>query len=805
MLRAGFTVPEGFVLTTSAFHSFLKENGLNQQKTQIKAEATHIPEDVEEALKSIQTRIGGGLLAVRSSGVSEDLPNASFAGQYETVLGVKNRAELEDAIKRCWLSTFSDRAGKYTGRSSNDGTMEMAVLIQKLVRAEASGVAFTINPVTGANEVVVNAVRGLGDRLVSGVSTPDEWIVGNNAVPTIRIENSISEKEAIQVAELARKVEAYFGSPQDIEWAISGARLFLLQARPITTRVEHATEADIVPVPITVPEGYWTLDKEHFPQPLSPMFVSIALEEISNWVRMMTRDVGLPFEGIDFKIIGGWEYGRVVPPGGKDRKPPPAWLMGVIVRIVPSVRSQVRKMQETVRNDLTGQYISRWREEWKPELVKLGGELLAVDVSALPDDQLDSHLESVLTFGRRAREIHFRYLAIIMLDVGYFGTLCQEYLKWDTLRVFEPLAGLSTEDSEQGRRVAQMARLTRENPALVEAIKRSVESGNPEIAFSADPSLREGFANYMRDFGWACLGYDLTDPTLSEMPVELLRLIEIQATGGYDPSAIASQLEMRRSKTEEEIDRASLPEEVRSEIRTVLTRAREAYAIHDEETFYTQHMSNGVMRRALLEIGSRLVAKRVINAPNDVFMLRLDEAKEAMKNGGNKLPLVSRRYGERKWALANQPPSSYGTSPPPPPSLSVFPIEAQRLVKSLMWALAGISLGKASTVESQLSGIPASPGTYEGEVRVIRNESEFGRLRAGDVLVCVSTTPSWSVIFPAMGALVTEAGGVLSHPAIVAREYGIPAVLSLEGATLRLRDGQRVRVDGATGTVTLVA
>jgi len=812
LLQSGFNVPPGYILTTGAFSQFVRENRLESVTEVQTGHRVSIPSEVTSALSTILQELGGVMVAVRSSCTSEDLDSSSFAGQYQTVLGVKGREGLEDAVRACWLSMFRKSAKEYSlARNHAAADTGMAVLVQKLIRADSAGVAFSVNPLTGSKEVVVNAIRGLGDRLVSGTATPDHWvIVGDRAMCVSKVENAISEEEALQVAELTKKVESHFGTPQDIEWAISGGRLFLLQARPVTTTGQVSRESsgegiEPIPIPVVVPEGYWVNGKEHFPKPVSPMFFSYAQEmRTTEYFKKMVEDVGLPFEGADLRVIGGWAYARMVPPGGKDRKPPPEWLLRIIVRMVPSVRRKVKKMVEAVRYDLTGKYIEAWRNEWKPQLTKRRNELAGVDLKGLSDEQLHSYFSAVLDCSRRAVEIHFRYLVTNLIDIGDFGVMCQDYLKWSPQRTVGLLSGFSASDGEMGRRLAVLANHARANAALGDAIKDAIHSDSLDRALSADPSFSREFQSCLDDFGWASLGYDLIDTTLAEMPLELLRLVDAQTSASYDPSKISFELEKKRAAAEAEIDCSDLPTEVKSRLKKSLARARVSYGLHDEETFYTQHLSAGLTRRALLEVGTRLVAKGVIRDRDDVFMLTLDEARDALLKGGDNKQLVKKRLGERKWAIANPGPASYGKPPPPPPPLTVFPQEAQRLIRGLMWAFGGVNLGSVPAAHGQLTGTPASPGNYEGTVRVIKDETEFEKIRPGDVLVCVTTTPSWSVVFSTIGALVTEAGGVLSHPAIVAREYGIPAVLSVEGVTEKLRDGQRIRVDGDNGAIALV-
>jgi rifampicin phosphotransferase len=803
LLSSGFPVPNGYVLTTKAFERVSRASGNENTDTTQSGELQGFSLGLIEAISEVLLRLGDGLLAVRSSGVNEDLPNSSFAGQYETVLGVRGKEELIEAVKKCWNSQFGKRAIEYGQNHSSGPNGDMAVLIQKLVRADSSGVAFTRNPLTGANEVVTNAIQGLGDRLVSGAARPDEWIVNETAVCTKNNEDAITDEQAIEIARLARDAERHFGIPQDIEWAISGGRLYLLQARPITTKVSGKESEEItpVPIPVVVPDGYWTHGREFLPRPVSPMFASYGTQEISHWMRQLSIDVGLPFDGIEWRLIGGWAYGRIVPPGGKDRKPPPRWMLSVLVKIVPSIRSRVERMVRVARSDVIGGYIEKWNNEWKIEIVKGGNQLLSVKLDALADSELEAHLSAVFAHSSRAKEIHFRYLAFTMMDIGAFAVELQDQLKWSNLQVFDLFAGVVEKDSEPGRRLAELVNYVRSNQRLIEAVQESIRTRDWERPLSVDEQFASLFNLYIMDFGRAALGYEVIDPTFEEMPLEVLRLIGGQVSANFDPSVTGAELEERRKKAEGELDRANLLDETKRQLKRDLARARRAYALHDEEAFYNQNMSDGIVRRALLELGRRLEARGVVESKDDVFMLTLDEAKQSFRNGEDRRQLVKRRKGERLWAFQNPGPPSYGPTPPPPPPVEVFPPEAQKLLRSMMWVLGGISLGRATTETGPLRGTPGSSGSYDGTVRVIREESEFEKLRPGDILVCPSFPPSWSVIFPTIGALVTEVGGALSHPAIVAREYGVPAVLSLEGATQKLKDGQLIRVDGDNGVV----
>jgi pyruvate,water dikinase len=229
----------------------------------------------------------------------------------------------------------------------------------------------------------------------------------------------------------------------------------------------------------------------------------------------------------------------------------------------------------------------------------------------------------------------------------------------------------------------------------------------------------------------------------------------------------------------------------------------QAYPVREDNEFFTVSGPLGLLRRTALEFGRRLAGRGQVASVDDVFFLEPDQARALLADGGDAHAVVERRKGERAWVLAHPGPASYGRDPGPPPPLRGLPAEARLANEAFLWTVDRIFAtdAPASTGERTITGVAASPGRYTGIVRIIRSEAEFHRLRAGDVLVCPVTSPVWSVVFPTIGALVTDHGGTLSHPAIIAREYRIPAVVATGSATSHLRDGCMITVDGTTGTI----
>ena len=320
LIQADFPVPDGFVLTTAAFERFLSRNSFAADSSPQSVEMGHMPDDVAGALRKAVADLGNVPLVVRSSGVAEDLPVASFAGQYMTVLDVHGFDAVTHATKKCWASAFSEHVVAYQAAHGQHGVAAMAILVQRLVRADAAGVAFTADPVSGDRAVtMVSAVRGLGERLVSGQASPDEWTVRDGeAVRKSAPEQAIGETQVLEIARLARALERHFGTPQDIEWAISGDALFLLQSRPITT-LEEQLPVSVLAEP---PPGFWRRETSHYPRPISPMFRTVQ-DAFNASIKRAAADFSLLMEGIEFREIGGWVYQRMVPLGGKDRPMPP--------------------------------------------------------------------------------------------------------------------------------------------------------------------------------------------------------------------------------------------------------------------------------------------------------------------------------------------------------------------------------------------------------------------------------------------------------------------------------------------------
>ncbi|NIU79874.1 MAG: hypothetical protein GWN71_41960 [Gammaproteobacteria bacterium] len=751
-------------------------------------------EPVFALLREAVEALGDVPLAVRSSGVAEDLVDASFAGQYETVLGVRGADAVVEAVRRCLDSAGARRVAAYSERAGPGAPAGMAVLVQRLVVADASGVAFSADPVTGDLDVVlVSAVRGLGERLVSGAATPDEWTVRNGLATCIDApEQAVSGDEVLQIAGLARAVEAQRRIPQDLEWALAGGRLFLLQARPITALPR--------PPRLAVPaKGFWQKDAEHYPSPLTPFGASVYLPALDAGLLAPLRDFGLLFDGFHQISLGGEVYGRVIPPGGKDRSPPPWWVLALACRLAPSLRWRVRAAQRALEDDLPDRLLDRWDNEWRDRFRAEARALRDVDLSALDDEALLRHLDRAKDLLCRGEVIHFRLWAAQAIRVYELGLVCRDLLGWEAAEALQVLTGTSAASAAPTRALDELARLVRSAPAAMHALSDPGEDMAAALS-SAAPDVAERLGAYIDRFGHRPAGsYDPGVATLAERPELLVGLIRDRAAAApseRDPPPADRLAEARRCL-------ATRPAEDRDRFERALAAAARAYRTREENGLVVDAEPSGILRYAAMETGRRLAHRRVLNTAEDAVYLEETQLRAALRGEAEGVrETVARHRAERAWVAAHPGPPSFGPDPGPPPELRGLPPALLHVMNAVMWTTVLMSPPSPEVpAHAVLAGLPGSPGTHTGPARIVHGESDFGRVRPGDVLVCPTTSPVWSVLFGQAGALVTDHGGLLSHPAVIAREHHIPAVLATGIATSRLRDGQVVTVDGTRGLV----
>ena len=702
LASAGFPVPPGFVVTTAA--------------------EGHLRDASPQMLESAAA-LGAQRFAVRSSGTAEDLEDASFAGQYETFLNVLPEG-LPDAVKRVIASDSRVTAYKEDRAEATDAVPRMAVLVQAMVEADSSGVAFTANPVTGRRgEVVITAVRGLGERLVSGEAVGDEWVVrGEEAIPRRESEGAITRRLALEVAGLARRVEEHFGTPQDLEWAISKGKLYLLQARPMTALPE-AVEWE-PPRP-----GYWMRNfrlGEWLPEAMTPLFADWLLALIEGgYLRGMRSTVGasVPFR---YAAINGWYYTTLPEVSPRLLARALKESRGRMVPVMWNALVRVNKDPVGADRAVLGRLAVRWRTEILPRYRRIV-TTAQERVGSVPPAELVGIVDEI---GTTAGEYLFS-LAIVGGSAWKIEAALTEFAR-------RHLAGL----------------LGSGHQALLRGLP-GVEAGTPPHAVQS--------ADWYR-------------PTLGELGL-----------AGEDPDAQARLGEIAAEReVAEGACRAALADRPKLLARfDALLEVAQRYAALREQQAREFTLGWPLLRRCALRLGEGLTEDGAIDDPADIFFLKRAElgGQEDLRNA----VAERRRQWERQRRLAA------------PLALGVPP----KTIRKLLHGAAEAARTKPVSPDAVLVGEPASPGRASGAVRIVSGPDDFRSFRDGEVLVARLTAPAWTPLFGRAAAVVTDGGTLAAHASLVAREYGIPAVVGTGEATLRLSNGQAVTVDGGAGTVEL--
>lgn len=727
--------------------------------------------------------LGGGLFAVRSSAVGEDSAARSFAGQLETILHVAPDDVL-DAVKRCRASASALRALRY-----HEAAGAVAVLVQPMLDVSQAGVAFSADPRTGERGVVVlEAVRGLGDRLVSGEADAEGWRVTTSGPTRIRSAEHgvLTEPQASEVAALARSMEALFGAPQDVEWAFVDGQLHLLQSRPIT-----ALPAAPVPIRDEPPAGDWERDDHH--AVLSPLgWDWFAPYPIAMAAAM--RDLGVPVREMRTRRVGGHLYMQMVMPGGGDGKMPPRWILWLVSRLIPSMRRANRFCVDLIEHDGYLRMIDAWEQTQRPELLRRIHELSSDDPRGLSGEALLARIREALELTKHGLELHARLGAPPMVGIGLLATFLEDELHRDSSLVFDLIAGSSEATTGLHRGIEAV---------VVQHLDEVADRQFPATwgaLFDECPRMAGALASWLASNRLHVLHYDPKHPTLGERPELVLSIAEAIVT---DRLAGPRDAPTRSAEVINEL-RAALEPERFARFERLLAGARRAHAVRDENGAVTVSLPSGLLRTLVLELGRRI--ERDIGAAENAVFLYAAEHRAALER---KLPdigaLIERRRGEESWALMNRGPRRFGPPPPPMPKLDMFPVGLAKMTRIFGWMMSAENLPEAAPDDEVLRGLGLGTRVITGRARVVDRPEGLCRLRHGEVLICRITSPEWAVALGRVAAIVTDEGAQLSHPAIIAREYGITAVLGVGTATRRIQTGDRVRVDPVEGTVTVIA
>jgi pyruvate,water dikinase len=512
---------------------------------------------------------------------------------------------------------------------------------------------------------------------------------------------------------------------------------------------------------------------------------------------------GLLLDCLEIKIVNRFVYfaarGVGAPPDAK--KNPPKLIFKLLTKVHPEVRKRLRTVQEVFATKRWRADVALWDTEWKPAFLREHQQLQDVDVRALSDDALIAHLARAFDTARRAIQRHHKMNATAMLSLGDFLAHVGEWTGLSPADLLPLFQGSS--------RVSIGA--TDEIEALGCAIQASPEAqsilagGEPQAIVDAllarTDAVGDAMRNYIAVAGTRiATGYDLADLTLSEMPeliVENVRsaVASIDNRGTNDVAAFGKQIRDR------------IPAQHRATFDELLQEARLTYRIRDERGYLNDAWANGIARRAILEAGLRLVRQGRLHEVHHAVELTPDELMSMLAGGrGPSADETAEHARFRTTQTTADAPQSLGGMPAPPPPAEWLPPAAARAERAI-----GIVLGEmfavrdSQTDAAKINGFAASHGIVTGIARLVLEPRDMSRVRKGDVLITRSTSPAYNALLPLLLGVVTDRGGTLSHAAVVAREYGIPAVVGTGNATERIRDGARVRINGATGLVELLA
>ncbi|MDD5330252.1 MAG: PEP/pyruvate-binding domain-containing protein [Sulfuricella sp.] len=807
LTQGGFAVPPGFVLPPSAYLAFMADDVGFAQKLQ--SLPVQDPAALERACQALCGQLAqmplpealraeveaalakfppGTAFSVRSSATAEDMGGAAFAGQHETFLNCVGVDDVLARIRGCWVSLWSARAVSYRLQAGIGLTdTAMAVVVQKMAFNRVAGVGFCINPVTGCpSEQVIDANYGLGESVVSGEYPVDHWVLdkktgevadaviacktgqvvsGANGTRIETLSDDLAAQPCLTPADLAalsglmRRIEAFYGYPQDIEWGFEGDRLWLLQARPITripprwTRDESAERFPSVITPLA-----WDLVEEGFHQSLSHSFGLMGLP---------------PFHGKWFALFDNYVYGNqhaveVYAEGTANSLN--VRSVAELVAALPVLRKRYAWVQEL---PLT------WSRDLDRYLLGLG-ELMAEPLAGRPIPELWDYVLRVKRLGAEyflpniaisitQRTLYKLVFSIVQATVGAADApACFDRL----------LAYCETKTGFVNKELYRLARKIEARPRVAGKIRSlSAQEFLASGGFDQEPDIGSVFRRFLQDHGHREVEFDPYHPTWLEAPWLVVENLKMMLDSGLqDPAEKERSLKIGMLETERQLI-AGLPEPLRFPVQELLRLARVYTSLDDIEHYQTTRLTLP-FRRGLRALGEAMRAQGVVDEPMDIFFAKADVLDETIRNDD-----------DASWARLSQSIRREKAA------------YAKNRLRSPEW-----ELGKAPvaySAEGSLTGLPGSPGLATGPVYKVLSQDDFAAFPPGAVLVARTTNPAWTPLFYRASAVVTESGGPLSHGAVTAREVGLPAVMSVRGALEILENGEMITVDGMAGRVVL--
>jgi len=528
--------------------------------------------------------------------------------------------------------------------------------------------------------------------------------------------------------------------------------------------------------------GSYELDPVHFPRPLTRYWTEVHPAAFAAGTADFARYYGMLMGGLRMSYVNGFGYKSVAPPPEEE------------------IPQRFARAEEVFAGKLWREQLREWDETAKPTAIAKHRELQAVDPDALSDDELQAYLRRCRDHHAAMIAQHMRFTASAVVPTGDFLAHLSDWTDVPAAELLSLMRGASPVSAGASAELERLVAALRADPAGQELLASTGDAGSVLAELrTREGETGEAVSAYLDLVGNRPLdGFDISEPSALELPDALLRAIRTAVAG----DAAADDVEERIAAV-----RAQVPEEHRDEFDELLGEARLMYRLRDERGVYSDVWASGIMRRATLGAGRRLAAAGRIHEPAHLLDAGLDEMCDLL--AGAEAPSadeLAARAAYRAAHSAKDAPATLGPPAPPPPDASGLPPGIARLMRGTGVALGALfGSSEAEHEEHLLRGLAASPGVYEGTARLVSGPTEFERIVQGDVLVTMSTTEAFNILLPLLGGIVTDSGGLLSHSAIVAREYGIPGVVGTRQGTELIADGARVRVDGTAGEVTVLA
>lgn len=826
----GIRVPDGFCISTEAFKRIIEEtttikellNQLSLLKIEDRdkiselsgeirrvIEGIAIPEDINEEITRILLRLGEkNAYAVRSSATAEDLPTASFAGQQDTYLNIIGKNSILKHISKCWASLFTERAVIYRLQNNFDHRkVHLSVVIQKMVFPQSSGILFTADPVTSNRKVLsIDASFGLGEALVSGLVNADNYKVQSGKVikkisskklaiyalkdggtkeqeiePKMQNRQALTDEQILELERMGRKIEEHFGRPQDIEWCYADNTFYIVQSRPITT-LYPIPEANDEENHVYVSVGH----QQMMTDPFKPLGMSIY--ELTCFGQRFKAG-GRLFVDVTHILSSPDSRNMWLDAMGKHDLLTKDAIVTIIerdfIKCLPNDKEKQsdNKMSKSVYDPTIVEHLikssQRSIEELKQNIQSKSGL-----------DLFDFILEDI----GELKRILFdpQSTAVFMAAIDATIWINEKMEKWlgeknaaDTLSQSVP----NNITSEMGLALLDVADVIRPYPEVIHYLQHVKDDNflDELVKFDGGKETQEAIYSYLNKYGMRCVGeIDITKTRWSEKPAILIPMI-LSNIKNFEPNASNKKFEkgLQEALTKEQellkrLKQLEDGEQKAKETKEMIDLIRN-FIGYREYPKYGMVNRYALYKQALLKVAERLLQDKVIHEKEDIYYLTFEELREVVRTNKLDHHIINKRKEEHKLYEKLTPP---------------------RVITSDGEIISG-EYKIENLPEGAIVGLPVSSGVIEGRARVILN-MEDADLEDGDILVTSFTDPSWTPLFVSIKGLVTEVGGLMTHGAVIAREYGLPAVVGVDNATKIIKDGQRIRVNGTEGYVEIL-